>query len=184
MFFAGAGELRAWLEQNHGRRAELVVGFYKVGSGRPSLTWPESVDEALCFGWIDGVRKRIDDHSYQIRFTPRRKGSIWSAVNIRRAEALIEEGRMTAAGLAAFERRTESKSRIYTYEREGAADLEPAEIRAFRKNEAAWAFFAKAPPGYRRTMVRWIRSARREETRARRLAKLVESCAAGIRLLP
>ena len=184
VFFASAGAFRAWLERHAARAQELIVGFHKVGSGKASLTWPESVDEALCFGWIDGVRRRIDEHAYQIRFTPRRAGSVWSAVNIRRAEALIAGGRMTPAGRAAFERRIERRSRVYLYEQEGTPELTAAELRAFRRQRAAWRYFEACPPGYRRTMVGWIATAKRAETRARRLAKLMASCAAGERLLP
>ena len=163
---------------------ELNVGFYKVGSGRPSMTWPESVGEALCFGWIDGLRKRIDDHAYQIRFTPRKQGSIWSTVNIKHVEALIAEGRVKPAGLEAFERRTERKSSVYSYEQESSMDLAPDELRTFKRNKGAWAYFEQAAPNYRRTMIYWVVSPKQEATRGRRLAKLIESCAAGVRLLP
>jgi uncharacterized protein YdeI (YjbR/CyaY-like superfamily) len=184
LFFAKAEDFRAWLANNSETTAELTVGFYKVASGRPSLTWPESVDEALCVGWIDSVRKRIDDHAYQIRFTPRRKGSIWSSVNIARAKVLIAEGRMRPGGLRAYNRRTERKSSVYSYERESSLSLTPDELKAFKKLRAAWAYFEKATPSYRKTMVHWVVSAKQQATRARRLARLIESCAAGVRFLP
>ena len=175
-FFATPAKFRAWLERNHDRAAELLVGFYKKDSGKPSITWPESVDEALCFGWIDGVRRRIDDESYSIRFTPRRKGSIWSAVNIRRAEELKKSGRMAPAGLAAYDARDEAKSRIYSFEnrpRELPAEYE----KKFRANRTAWKFFSEQPPGYRRLMIFWIMSAKKQETRAKRLDRLIEKSA-------
>jgi uncharacterized protein YdeI (YjbR/CyaY-like superfamily) len=154
------------------------------GSGKPSLTWPESVDEALCVGWIDGVRKRIDDDAYQIRFAPRKEKSVWSSVNVKQADALIAEGRMKPSGLEAYRRRTERESRVYSYEQKDAPGLRPAEIAAFKRNKAAWASLKKTPPGYRRTMTHWVTSAKQQVTRARRLAKFIESCAAGVRFLP
>lgn len=183
-FFATAKEFRAWLAKNAGKAPELQVGFFTVGSARPSIRWPEAVDEALCVGWIDGMRKRIDDNAYQIRFTPRRPGSIWSAINIAKAKALITAGRMKASGLEAYERRIEQKSRVYSYEQDEARALAPNEIRAFKKSKVAWAYFEKLPPGHRRTLLHWITSAKHEETRSRRLARFIESCAAGRRLLP
>lgn len=175
-FFATAEDFRAWLERHAATAGELLVGFYKKGSGKPSMTWPESVDEALCFGWIDGVRKRIDDESYQIRFTPRKPTSIWSAVNIERVRVLTDEGRMTPAGLEAFSRRTERKSRIYGYEQDQPATLEPADEAAFRQDEEAWAFFEEQPPSYRQKAIWRVVSAKREATRQKRLAQLVEAC--------
>ena len=141
---------RAWLAKNADEASVLNVGFYKVGSGRPSLTWPESVDEALCYGWIDGVRRRIDEDTYQIRFSPRRKGSVWSAINIARAKELIAEGRMRQQGLRAFEQRIERKSKLYSYEQHGAAQLTEPELRRFRRNKAAWAWFERLAPSRRR----------------------------------
>jgi uncharacterized protein YdeI (YjbR/CyaY-like superfamily) len=184
LFFATAGAFGAWLDAHGDTAAELTVGFYRTGSGRPSLTWPESVDEALCHGWIDGVRRRIDDAAYAIRFTHRRKGSIWSAVNVAKAEALLAEGRMRPAGRAAFAQRIERKTGLYSYEQEAPPALTPAELRAFRKDKAAWAYFQSLPPGYVRTMTHWIVSTKQAEARARRLARFVASCAAGERLLP
>ena len=161
----------------------MLVGFYKRDAGKPSITWPESVDEALCVGWIDGVRKRIDEHTYQIRFTPRRKGSIWSTVNIARVEALTAEGRMTPAGLAAFELRTAAKSNVYAYEQATAKELTAAELAAFRRRRKAWTWFEAVAPSYRKVMLHWVTSAKQGATRERRLAKLMDSCAAGERLL-
>lgn len=180
-FFAGAAEFRRWLEENSTTAAELIVGFYKTGSGRPSLTWPESVDEALCFGWIDGVRKRIDDASYLIRFSPRRPGSVWSAVNIASAQRLIAAGRMTPAGMAAFEARKENKSGIYSYEQRRAKLEEPYNT-LLQQNEAAWNFFQSQPPSYRKGASWFILSAKQEATRMKRLAKLIAYSARGERL--
>ncbi len=179
--FATPAALRKWFTTHHASAQELWVGFYKKGSGKPSITWPESVDEALCVGWIDGVRKSLGDESYVIRFTPRKPTSIWSVVNVNRVAALTAEGRMQAAGLAAFEARTQKKTGIYAFEQESAA-LSAADIRAFKKNKAAWTFFEAQPPGYRHQMIWRITSAKREETRARRLQRLIEASEAGIRL--
>lgn len=179
VFFAGSAEFRVWLRKNHRSATSLMVGFYHVGSGRPSMTWPESVAEALCFGWIDGVRRRRDGESYTIRFTPRRKESRWSAVNIRLVAELEAAGRMTAAGRAAFAARRDEGG--YSYERRDAA-LGAAQVREFKKNKRAWAFFEKQPPGYRRLAAWYVMSAKREETRARRLARLVGASAEGRRL--
>lgn len=181
-FFAGPAEFRAWLEAHHGTAAELWVGFHKKSTGRPSLTWPESVAEALCFGWIDGVRKRLDDESYVIRFTPRRAGSVWSAVNLAIMKELIAAGRVAAAGLAAWERRTDEQTALYSYEQRRTAAFAPADERRFRAAKRAWAFFAGEPDGYRRLVTHWVTSAKREETRQRRLAQLIECSAAGRRL--
>jgi uncharacterized protein YdeI (YjbR/CyaY-like superfamily) len=173
IFFATPDRFRKWLEKNHGRAQELLVGLYKKGSGRPSITWPESVDEALCFGWIDGVRRSIDEDSYSIRFTPRRPGSIWSAVNVKRAHELVARGAMRPAGLAAFEARSDKKSGIYAYEQRELAKLTAAAQRQFRTNARAWEFFQKQPPWYRRTATYWVATAKKEETRQRRLATLI-----------
>ena len=174
-FFATAEEFAAWLEQHGAAKSEFVVGYYKRGSKRPSMTWAESVDAALCFGWIDGVRKRIDAHSYQIRFTPRKSTSIWSRINIERARVLQREGKMREAGLKAFAHRREDKSRIYSYEQQKAAALERADEMRFRKAGAAWKFFEAQPPGYRRLVIWRIVSAKRPETRERRLADLIKA---------
>lgn len=181
--FSTPADFRAWLARHGSTRDELWVGYWKKGTGHSSVTWEETVDEALCFGWIDGIRKRIDDGAYQIRFTPRKAKSTWSAVNVRRVETLIAEGRMMPAGLDAFERRLEGNSGIYSYEQATPLALTPDEVKAFRRNKAAWEYFETVAPSYRKAVTHWIASAKREETRARRLAKLIESCAAGVRLL-
>ncbi len=177
-FFASPEEWRAWLEEHHEREAELLVGYHKRGTGRPSMTWAESVDEALCFGWIDGVRRRIDDERYTNRFTPRKATSTWSAVNIALMERLLAEGRVHPAGRAAFERRTETRSAIYAYEQD-APELDAESLRALRANAAAWKYFSAAPAGYRKTVTWRIMSAKRAETRQKRLAELIECSAAG-----
>jgi uncharacterized protein YdeI (YjbR/CyaY-like superfamily) len=181
-FFAGPAEFRAWLEAHHASAVELWVGFHRKGTGRPSLTWPESVAEALCFGWIDGVRKSLDAESYVIRFTPRKPQSVWSAVNLAKMEELVAASRVAPAGLAAWERRTAKRSAIYSYEQRHEAVFDPALERRFRAATRAWAFFAAQPPGYRQLATWWVASAKREETRARRLAQLIECSAAGERL--
>lgn len=180
-FFRTPKDFRAWLEKNHAAEGELLVGFYKVDSGKPSITWPESVDEALCFGWIDGVRRRIDDVAYSIRFTPRKATSIWSAINIARVAELTKNGRMHPAGLAAFAKRSEKKSAIYAYERE-AASFDDETLAAFRKNKKAWAFYDAQAPWYRRNTTHWVTSAKRPETRAKRLAELIACSAKGERI--
>jgi uncharacterized protein YdeI (YjbR/CyaY-like superfamily) len=180
-FFESAEAFRRWLEKNHDKQSELLVGFYKKSSGKPSITWPESVDQALCFGWIDGIRRRIDDESYSIRFTPRKPRSVWSAVNIRRATELVKLALMHPAGLRAFEQRTEDRSRIYSYEN-AEERLPAAEEKQFRANRKAWTYFSAQPPGYRRLAIFWILSAKKPETRARRLAQLIEDSSHGRRL--
>lgn len=181
-FFDSAQAFRAWLTAHSAVAAELLVGFHKVASGRPSISWSESVDQALCFGWIDGVRKKIDDHSYSIRFTPRKNTSIWSAINIAKFEQLEAEGRMTPAGAGAFGHRTEARSVVYAYEQPTTADLSTIELRAFKRDRAAWAFFEATPPSYKKVILHWVTSAKRDATRESRLAKLVIACAAGERL--
>lgn len=173
-FFATPAEFRAWLEKHHSSTSELWVGFYKKGSGRPSITWPEAVDEALCVGWIDGIRKSIDEESYRIRFTPRKPRSTWSAVNLARVEALTREGRMRPAGLEAFAKRKEAKTGIYAYEQRKAAELDEASEQRFRSDPEAWEYFQSRPPGYRKTAIWWVVSAKREETRRKRLEQLIE----------
>lgn len=180
-FFATPLHFRRWLEKHHAKKDELWVGYYKKDSGRRSITWPESVDEALCFGWIDGIRKGVDDISYTTRFTPRRKTSVWSAVNIRNVERLIESNRMQPPGLAAFEGRNKDRCEIYSYEQR-PADLPEVFAKQMRKNKKAWQFFQKQPPGYRRIMTWWIVSAKQEGTRQARLAKLIAGSAKQQRL--
>jgi len=182
-FFAEPAQFRAWLAQHHATTPELLVGFYKRDSGRPSITWPESVDQALCFGWIDGVRKRIDDVSYSIRFTPRRAGSNWSSINIKRVGELDARGQMHEAGLAAFARRSEEKSRIYFYEQRHTAGLDPEHQKKLERNRKAWTFFQAQPPGYQRLMVFRVVSAKKEETRVKRLQRLIDESAKGRRIL-
>jgi uncharacterized protein YdeI (YjbR/CyaY-like superfamily) len=177
-FFKRPSDLRKWFEKHHAKEQELLVGFYKKDSGQPSLTWPESVDEALCFGWIDGIRRSIDDLSYSIRFTPRRARSIWSAVNIKRAGELAALGLMTPAGLRAFEARQENRSGIYSYEQR-SADLPDSYRRLLKKNEAAWKFFEAQPSSYRKAANWWVLSAKKEETRLKRLDKLIDYSAQG-----
>jgi len=183
-FFPTPDDFRAWLEEHHGSETELWVGFYKVATGRPSITWPESVDEALCFGWIDGLRKKRDEESYVVRFTPRKPTSNWSAKNIARIEELIAERRVRPAGLAIYEARDPDKSRVYSFERRKAAKLDAEQEARFRADEAAWEFFQSLPPGYRRTAIHWVISAKREATRTRRLETLIEDSAAGRRIKP
>jgi uncharacterized protein YdeI (YjbR/CyaY-like superfamily) len=176
-YFETGEALRAWLEAHHASATELLVGFRKKGTALPSVDWPQARDQALCFGWIDGVRKSLGPDSYTIRFTPRRKGSVWSRVNIGRFEALKVAGLMTAAGERAF---AEGKARTdhYSYENE-LRSLSPGEEAQFRANAAAWSDWEKRPPGYRRMVLHWVTSARKPETRARRLATLIEDSAAG-----
>jgi uncharacterized protein YdeI (YjbR/CyaY-like superfamily) len=181
-FFAEPADFRARLEENHERSSELWVGFHKKATGRPSITWPEAVDEALCFGWIDGIRRSLGDESYVIRFTPRKPRSTWSAANIARAKELVAEGRMRPAGLTAFEARSDDRSAIYAYEQRHDARLTPDQERELRSNPRAWEFFQAQPPSYRKTAIWWVVSAKREETRARRLRTLVEDSANGRRL--
>lgn len=180
-FFRTPQDFRKWLERNHAKVKELWVGYYKKDSGKVSITWPESVDEALCYGWIDGIRKSIDDKSYMNRFTPRRPASIWSDINTKRVAELKKQGRMTPAGLAAFSLRDPKRSGRYSFENVPASfDRELA--RNFQARKDAWKFFEKQPPSFRRKSVFWVMSAKQPETRARRLAKLIESCEQGVRL--
>jgi uncharacterized protein YdeI (YjbR/CyaY-like superfamily) len=180
-FFRTPADLRKWFKKNHATAQELWVGFYKVGSGKPSITWPESVDEALAVGWIDGIRKTVDDESYKIRFTPRKKVSTWSAVNIRRVHALIDEKRMQPAGLKAFEARREYRSGIYSYEQRPTELVEPYRSQ-MKRHKAAWAFFQAQPPSYRKTLTWFVLSAKQESTRLTRLERLIEACTDGRRL--
>jgi uncharacterized protein YdeI (YjbR/CyaY-like superfamily) len=182
-FFATPAELRAWFEANHETAAELLVGYHKVGSGHASITWPQSVDEALCVGWIDGIRRRIDDASYSIRFTPRRTRSTWSAVNIARVAELTAAGRMLPAGLRAFEARTDARSAIYSYE-QASSTFTPDERATFGANATAWLWFIAQAPSYQRTATHWVISPKRAETRARRLDTLIADSAAGRRIAP
>ena len=172
-FFTTQEDFRKWLKKNHKKEKELLVGFYRANSGIPSMTWPESVDQALCFGWIDGVRKSVDKDSYSIRFTPRKTTSIWSAINIKKVEELTKAGLMRPEGLKAFSFRTEKKSRVYSHENE-AIDLAPAYEKQFKKNKLAWDFFKVQAPSYRKVMIHWIMKAKQEETRLSRLEKTIK----------
>jgi uncharacterized protein YdeI (YjbR/CyaY-like superfamily) len=180
-FFATPSAWRDWLEKHHADHSELLVGFHKKESGKPCITWSESVDQALCFGWIDAVRRNIDENSYSIRFTHRKPVSTWSAVNIRKAGELIAQGLMRPAGLKAFEARREERSAVYSFEQTNIAFTNEQE-ETFRKNAKAWTFFAAQPPGYRRVMTWWVINAKRAETRVSRLAKLIEESKAGRRM--
>lgn len=183
-FFATPAAFRSWLQTNHATKRELIVGFHKRHTGNKSMTWPESVAEALCFGWIDGVRRRIDGDRYCIRFSPRRPRSIWSAVNIRMMAELEKAGKVNEAGRAAFKRRTAARSGVYTYEQSTliAVPLDRTRLAAFRRNKRAWAFFETLPPSYRKNVFRWIGGAKTEETKDRRFQKLLDACAAKKRL--
>lgn len=181
MFFETPAGFRAWLKKHHKTATEIVVGFYRKDSGRPTITWSEAVDEALCFGWIDGIRRKHSDIAYSNRFTPRRPGSNWSAINIAKIEQLTKEGRMQPAGIGAYERRTEAKSRIYTYELKDEQTFLPALEKKFRVNKKAWEFFRGQPPYYRKLMTRWVCSAKQEETRLRRLEQLMAASEQGRR---
>ena len=178
-FFPSPSDWHAWLEEHHEKHAELWVGFHKVGSGNPSITWREAVDGALCFGWIDGVRKSLGETSYVIRFTPRRPKSIWSAINIKRVAEISALGLMRPKGAEAFERRTGKRSEVYAYEQRKGARLSGAYEKRFRANKKAWSFFQSHPPWYRRTASWWVISARKEETRLKRLAQLIDDCEHG-----
>jgi uncharacterized protein YdeI (YjbR/CyaY-like superfamily) len=182
-FFPTPAEFRQWLNQHHAVKKELWVGFYKKDSRIPSITWSESVDQALCFGWIDGIRKSIDDNSYKIRFTPRKPGSIWSAININKIEVLTAEGLMFPAGLAAYEKRQDHKSRIYAYEMEPMTLHETFE-QQLQSNEKALAFFMSQAPSYRKTAIKWVMTAKQETTRQSRLNTLIADSEAGQKIAP
>jgi uncharacterized protein YdeI (YjbR/CyaY-like superfamily) len=181
-FFATPADLRDWFDAHAGDERELLVGFWKRDTGRPSVTWPEAVDEALCVGWIDGVRRSLGDEAYSIRFTPRKVGSTWSAVNVAKVQKLLAEGRMRPAGLAAWEARREDRTAVYSYEQADAAGLTADEEAQFRADAAAWSWFEGQAPSYRRAALHLVTSAKRPDTRARRLGRLIEDSAAGRRL--
>jgi uncharacterized protein YdeI (YjbR/CyaY-like superfamily) len=183
-YFATPDEWRAWLAEHHDTASELWVGFHKKVSGRPTITWPEAVDQALCFGWIDGVRKSVDDSRYVIRVTPRRRNSIWSSVNVGRVKELTRLGLMQAAGLAAYRASPLAKSGVYSYEQRKSAKLPQPLERRFKRNRPAWQFFQAQPRGYQRTAAWWVLSAKKEETRLRRLATLIEDSARGRPIKP
>jgi uncharacterized protein YdeI (YjbR/CyaY-like superfamily) len=180
IFFENKQAFYSWLEENHTKAKELLVGYYKVSTGKPSMTWSESVDQELCFGWIDGIRRSIDDESYSIRFTPRKPNSNWSAVNIKKVEELLAAGQMTPAGLRLFEMRKEEKSEVYSYE--NRIETFPPEVEArFKQNEKAWEFFSKQAPSYRKTAIYWVMSAKQAVTFEKRLAQLIDSSEKGKR---
>lgn len=180
-FFKNQSSFHKWLEKNHGKFSELIVGFYKINSEKPSITYKEALDEALCFGWIDGIRKSIDKESYTIRYTPRNPKSIWSAINIKRVNELKELGLMQPTGLKVFEKRDVRKSNLYSFERENVKLSVDYEMQ-FRKNKKAWKFFNSQPPSYRKPAMWWIMSAKQEETRLRRLETLIADSEKGLRI--
>jgi len=182
IFFKTPDEFRKWLEKHHETEKELLVGFYKVGTKKPSMIWSQAVDQALCFGWIDGVRRSIDDESYYNRFTPRKPTSTWSAINIKKVEELTKAGLMTPAGQKAFELRKEEKSGIYSHENE-IATLDPAYEKQFKSNKKAWEFFNNQAPSYKKVMLHWIMSAKQEKTRLSRLEKTIRESESGKRVL-
>ena len=172
-FFAKQSGFRNWLKKNHKKETEFIVGFYKVDSGKPSMTWSQSVDEALCFGWIDGVRTSIDKDSYQIRFTQRKPKSIWSAINIKKVEDLTKQGLMQPTGIAAFEKRKEERSKVYSFEND-EMEFTPDFEKKFKANKRAWAYFQLLAPSYKKTSKHWVMSAKQEATRLKRLDQLIE----------
>jgi uncharacterized protein YdeI (YjbR/CyaY-like superfamily) len=182
IFFSSPAEFRAWLEEHHETASELWVGYYKKATGKPTMTWSEAVDEALCFGWIDGKLQRIDEERHRQRFTPRRPNSNWSAINIAKVAELRKQGRMTPAGEAAFAARREDKSAVYSYERRHEAAFDAEQKAQFRANKPAWAWFSEQSVSYRQLATFWVVSAKRPETRARRLATLIECSAEGRRV--
>ena len=183
IYFESPAELRDWFEANHTTADDLWIGHHRKATGKPSLTWSQTVDEALCVGWIDSVRVGVDETRFIQRFTPRRKGSTWSAVNVAKVESLRAEGRMRPAGLAAFEARTAANTAIYSYER-AAASFTEVELARLRANASAWADWEARPPSYRRAVTHWVTSAKGEATRERRLTTIIEDSAAGRKVQP
>lgn len=178
VFFPTQKDLRKWFEKNHKKEKELIAGYYKVSSGKPSITWSQSVDEALCFGWIDGIRRSVDEESYCIRFTPRNPKSNWSAINIKKVEDLTKLGLMKPEGLQAFDLRKEKKSKIYAYENSEVLFNKTFE-KQFKANKKAWGFYQTTTPTYRKVTTRWVMSAKQESTKLKRLNELINDCAAG-----
>ena len=178
IFFAKQSDFRSWLKKNHKKETELIVGFYKVGSGKPGITWSQSVDEALCFGWIDAMRTSIDKDSYQIRFTQRKPKSIWSAINIKKVEALTMQGLMQPAGLASFEKRTAERSRVYAFENE-EMNFTAAYTKQFKANKTAWKYFQSLATSYRKVSKHWVMSAKQETIRLKRLEQLIKESEKG-----
>ena len=183
LFFKTQKDLRNWFEKNYDTKNELLVGYYKVGTGKPSVTWPQSVDEALCFGWIDGIRKSIDEKSYCIRFTPRNPASNWSSVNIKKVEELTKAGLMKPAGVAAFQKRLEHKSRVYSYENKPVV-LPEEYKKKLENNKKAFSFFNTLPPSTRKVIFKWVMSAKQESTRLNRLETLISDSEAGQLIKP
>lgn len=184
-FFKDQYKFRDWLEKNHDKEDEIIVGYYKKGSGKASITWPESVDQAICFGWIDGIRRSHEEDSYTIRFTPRRATSIWSAVNIEKAEKLKKEGLMHEAGLAAYGRRKEEKSKIYSFEQKPEHIVLPKDFeKTFKANKNAWTMFKAMPNSYQKTAIWWVISAKQEATKLRRLDTLIKDSESGVKVKP
>jgi uncharacterized protein YdeI (YjbR/CyaY-like superfamily) len=181
-FFKTPDDFRQWLNKNYQTATELLVGFYKTGSGKESITWPQSVDQVLCYGWIDGVRRSRDENSYTIRFTPRKPGSIWSAINIDKMESLITKKLVLPEGLTAYQKRTENKSRVYSHERTEAAVLPPEMETEFKANKTAWEFFTSQAPSYQKVILHWVTSAKQEKTRQSRFEKLVNASTEGKRM--
>jgi uncharacterized protein YdeI (YjbR/CyaY-like superfamily) len=179
-FFSAPDKFREWLEQNHDSSTELLLGFHKKSSGKESITYAEALDEALCYGWIDGVRKNLNETSYTIRFTPRKPRSIWSLVNVRHVERLTKEGRMRPAGVEAYARRDPKRTGIYAFENR-PREFSPEFEKAFRKNKIAWSFFEKQPPGYKRVVIFWVMGGKKQETRLKRFKQLVELSEKGLR---
>ena len=178
VFFPTQKDLRKWFEKNHKKEKELFVGYYKVASGKPTVTWSQSVDEALCFGWIDGIRRSVDEESYCIRFTPRNPKSNWSAINIAKVKKLTKLGLMKPEGLKAFGFRKEEKSKVYSYENP-LVEFDKSYLKKFKSNRSAWKYFESKSPSYQKTTTRWVMSAKRETTRTKRLEELIHDCAAG-----
>src|SRR3954467_12208731 len=181
LFFSDQQKFRAWLKKNHNKETELLVGFYKVTRGKESMTWPQSVDQALCYGWIDGIRKSIDDEAYTIRFTPRKKNSIWSAINIKKMEELTQKGLMQPVGLAVFQHRKDAKSAIYSYEKPPVV-LDKQFEKKFKANKVAWTYFQSKAPSYQKTSIAWVMRAKQESTRIRRLDTLIKDSEQGRRI--
>jgi uncharacterized protein YdeI (YjbR/CyaY-like superfamily) len=179
-FFSSAEQFRKWIERNHETATELIVGFHKKASGKKSITYSEALDEALCFGWIDGVRRNIDQISYSIRFSPRKPNSIWSLININHVERLKNQRRMRPAGLAVFARRNPRRIGVYSFEN-APLKFSPAYEKKFRQNKTAWKFFDQQPPSFTRVAIFWVMSAKKEETQMRRLLQLIENAELGIR---
>lgn len=178
LFFATPSDLRAWFEAHHQTEKEVWIGYYKKATGIPSIDWSQSVDEAICFGWIDGIRRSIDEKSFKIRFTPRNPKSHWSGVNLAKVEKLLELGKMTPAGLEVYHRRDEKKSRQASYERQNV-ELDTEYEARIRQNENAWQYYENLAASYKKASIHWVMSARKEETRLRRLEILIQSCEAG-----